>query len=178
MTFRGTIPEVAEQLAWVQRIPAKRKLLVPGNHDWLFQLQEPLARQMCNDVGMDVLIDEEVIIDGRRFYGTPAQPVFFNWAFNLEEEELEERYARIPPDADALITHCPMFGVLDTNSHDKRIGAKLLAESPAAEIPLHIFGHNHQRYGIKMRPGGKLSVNAAHCNEGYLGVNAPITLHI
>lgn len=50
---------------------------IAGNHDFAMESAPTLAR------GLDwtYLQDEEIVIDGFKFYGTPWSKTFLNWAF-------------------------------------------------------------------------------------------------
>ena len=50
--------------------------------------------------------------DNVRIYGSPWQPEFYNWAFNLPRngEEMKARWDAIPDNTDILITHGPAYG--------------------------------------------------------------------
>lgn len=57
------------------------------------------------------LEDSEVVIYGIRIYGTPWQPAFDNWAFNLPRgKACLDKWNRIPADIDILLTHTPPIG--------------------------------------------------------------------
>jgi hypothetical protein len=70
--------------------------------------------------------------DNIRIYGSPHQPFFFNWAFNLPRNgpELAEKWAAIPENTDILITHGPSWGHNDTTQYDRNrhLGCELLRE--------------------------------------------------
>src|SRR5690606_26824204 len=104
-TSLGTVPEILKFKNWFNALPHKHKLFVPGNHDWLFQKNESLAREIMENT--IVLIDEEITIDGVKFYGTPWTPMFFNWAFMKDDLELMDVFQNIPEDINVLITHGP-----------------------------------------------------------------------
>jgi len=55
---------------------------IAGNHDFCFEDY----RSDCEDelTNRGYLQDQEVTIDGLRFYGSPWQPWFYDWAFNLQ----------------------------------------------------------------------------------------------
>ena len=114
-------------------------------------------------------------------YGSPWQPEFCNWAFNLPHngKELESHWQAIPNDVDVLITHGPPFGVLDRNSSGMPCGCELLAKEIEERIKpqLHIFGHLHEGYGIACR-GKTLYINASTCTLNYRPTNPPIVIHV
>ena len=65
--------------------------------------------------GITYLEDEEVTVEGVRVFGSPWQPEFCNWAFNLERgEPCRQAWARIPTETDVLLTHGPPLGHGDT----------------------------------------------------------------
>lgn len=57
------------------------------------------------------LEDNAVELYGLKFYGTPWQPEFCRWAFNLPRgKACLEKWDLIPEDCDVLITHTPPVG--------------------------------------------------------------------
>ncbi len=56
------------------------------------------------------LEDSETSIKGVSIYGSPWQPEFCDWAFNLprKSEALREKWAKIPDKSDIVITHGPV----------------------------------------------------------------------
>jgi Icc-related predicted phosphoesterase len=112
-TSMGKVDEIIKFNAWMGTFPHATKLFIPGNHDWLLERDPALARELL--FNMTVLIDEAIEIGGVKFYGSPWQPFFFAWAFNLSRfGELKEKWALIPNDTEVLITHGPPAGILDT----------------------------------------------------------------
>ena len=116
-------------LEWFSELPYKMKVFIPGNHDRLIEDKPWDAWKMINfyhDKGVRCLIDDFVEFEGLKIYGSPWQPEFFNWAFNLPRngEELEEKWNAIPDDTDILLTHGPAWGILDTvvNRRDVNLG--------------------------------------------------------
>jgi Icc-related predicted phosphoesterase len=153
-------------------------LLIAGNHDWIFERNNLAARELRN---ITYLEDSAVEIDGVKFYGSPYQPEFFSWAFNLERSspELAQVWSRIPEEIDILITHGPPYGILDQPfGRGEHAGCELLLKRINEVRPkLHIFGHIHGSYG-QMRVGQTLFVNASLCDERYEPVNAPVVLEV
>jgi Icc-related predicted phosphoesterase len=126
------------------------KVVIPGNHDLEVESSPLTAKAMMQGKGIHFLIDEEVIIDGVKFYGSPWQPWFHDWAWNEQRgEPLRRIWAKIPTDTDVLITHGPPYGILDEVIYGgKSVGCEELRKRVLEVQPkLHIFGHIHEGYG-------------------------------
>jgi Icc-related predicted phosphoesterase len=84
-----------------------------------------------------------------KFYGSPWQPAFNDWAFNLPRgKPLAEVWAKIPEGVDVLITHGPPKGFGDETKGGKGEGCEDLLERVRAARPrLHLFGHIHESGG-------------------------------
>ncbi len=56
------------------------------------------------------LEDSSITLYGINIYGSPWQPFFCNWAFNLPRgEELASKWSAIPQETDVLLTHGAPF---------------------------------------------------------------------
>src|SRR5436190_1982375 len=62
---------------WLKQVPARKVIGVAGNHDFIFQR---LPEAVPPDLPWTYLQDEGTEWEGLRVYGTPWQPVFFDWA--------------------------------------------------------------------------------------------------
>lgn len=82
-TINGTVTEIRDFNRWFSALPHKHKIFVAGNHDWLFETDETLARQILHK-DIIYLQDSEITVEGLRIYGSPWQPRFYDWAFNLD----------------------------------------------------------------------------------------------
>ena len=177
-TIAGTYDEVKTFANWLHSQPHKHKIFVAGNHDWLFQREPSIARSLFVGVA-HYLQDSSVEIEGVKFYGSPWQPEFCNWAFNLPRGlPLAKKWDLIPRDTDVLITHGPPYSVLD-QSHPKgeELGCGELLNAVVWVRPqVHVFGHIHGGYGT--HKDGTLFVNASICDEAYHPVNAPIVFEV
>jgi Icc-related predicted phosphoesterase len=185
LTGKGTIPEVQKELYQLSLLNFSHKLTIAGNHDFLFEKQPALAKQLCEDNGIIYIHEKEIIINGVKFYGANWQPEFFDWAFNLKRgKELEDKWALIPDDTNVLITHGPPMNILDkTPDHYTRMGQHVGCEDltnrikQLKELKLHVFGHIHHGYGhIKLND--VMYCNASICNEQYKPVNKPYVFDI
>jgi Icc-related predicted phosphoesterase len=158
LTRLGELDEIRRVNRFLASLPHRHKLVVAGNHDWSFQTKPDLARKALT--AATYLEDSAVVIEGVKFYGSPWQPWFLDWAFNLQRgAPLVEKWALIPEDVDVLITHGPPAGIGDKAS-DGRVGCDdLLRRVEAIKPKLHIFGHIHEDRGIWKR-GSTVFVNA------------------
>lgn len=180
-------------LAWLygplsthlKRQPVERIVGTWGNHDWVGQLQPGCKYTMP----FECLVDERVDVtlsDGRSLsiYGSPWQPEFNCWAFNLPEDELAKKWARIPDGIDVLLLHGPPLGILDdTGAHIIGGNGRHLVGSSSLYSRLGVmkqpprvvvFGHVHHSHGARQVQGIRF-FNAAICTEQYKPTN-PVTV--
>jgi predicted phosphohydrolase len=150
----GRLTELAQVAAWLRGLPHRHKIVVAGNHDWCF-IREPAAARELLGPEIVYLQDSRAEIDGVRFWGSPWQPKFNTWAFNLPRgEPLAEKWALIPTGTDVLITHGPPAGIGDRSDDAARAGcADLLAAVGRIRPLLHLFGHIHPDGGCWLRDG-------------------------
>jgi predicted phosphohydrolase len=173
----GTLDEIKAFDAFLGSLPHPHKLLIAGNHDWPFaRVPEQAIALLHNAV---YLQDSGININGIKFWGSPWQPFFCNWAFNLPRgAPLAQVWAKIPTDTDVLITHGPPYGILDQVPGGEHVGCEELLKALRRIRPrTHIFGHIHEGYGV-LKQEGTIFVNASVCNERYRPVNAPIVIDV
>lgn len=156
------------------------KIFIAGNHDRLFE-NNPIdsTRKVREYPNISYLQDSKCNIDGVTIWGSPWQPEFYNWAFNLPRRgtELESKWKEIPNDTDILITHGPPQGHLDVSGYgDYDLGCELLRERIDIVKPkIHVFGHIHGSAGYKF-DGNTHFFNASILNERYSYQNRPMTI--
>jgi Icc-related predicted phosphoesterase len=170
MCGRGRLEEVREFGSWLAALPHKHKIVIAGNHDWPFEREPEEARKALGDV--IYLQDQQVTIEGFKIYGSPWQPEFGRWAFNLKRgEELREVWSKIPTDTDILLTHGPPYGTLDRTYDRRLVGCDDLRARLAdlTELKAHIFGHIHESYG-RGEKDDCLFYNASVCDLAQRGV--------
>jgi predicted phosphodiesterase len=147
-TMRGTLEQIEAFDWWLAARPHRHKVVIAGNHDWGFQRTPAKARSLIRHARY--LEDDEVTIGGLRIWGSPWQPWFHDWAFNLQRgTEIAAKWALIPDGIDVLITHGPPFGILDRTDNHEDVGCvDLLAAAHPAEAAFvrpHPRGARHAR---------------------------------
>lgn len=167
------------------------KVFIAGNHDrWMEDKPEESKGILTGYKTIDYLEDDWIhigdadphdpLVNVVKIYGSPWQPEFYNWAFNLPRagKELQEKWNAIPADTDILLTHGPAQGFLDTSGppyNEPNLGCELLTERIKEIKPkIHVCGHIHGGYGYKFHEGTHY-FNASILNERYEYVNKPIT---
>jgi Icc-related predicted phosphoesterase len=175
---KGDIHEFCE---WFESQDYKHKIFVAGNHDRMFENHPLESNTIVNNYNVTYLQDDEDIIDDVKIYGSPWQPEFMGWAFNLPRrgDELKEKWDAIPKDTDILITHGPPQDHLDVSGppyNEPHLGCELLRVKVDDQPPkIHVFGHIHGGYGYKFHNGTHF-INASVLNERYYQVNDPLTV--
>lgn len=165
------------------------KVAISGNHDFGFEKEPILSKEwFYGDVndhsnGLYYLQDEEITlnVNGQsvRIYGSPWQPYFHNWAFNLATAaQLKEKWDMIPKGLDILVTHGPARGLQDMTMRGEEVGCTELRKALLIAQPkLHVFGHIHESYGYT-KFGNTVVANASTCNLSYSPDNAPLVFDI
>jgi len=179
ITGHGGLKPIIEFSAWLKRQPHKHKIVIAGNHDWCFQNRDRDMSIKEISTAATYLEDSAIVIDGVKFYGSPWQPEFCDWAFNLPRgAALKEKWDMIPNDTDVLITHGPPLNILDW-CPGGNVGCSDL-RSRVLNMPnlkYHVFGHIHESYGTE-KHGNTTFVNASVCTGRYEPINQPIVLEL
>lgn len=182
--------EIESFLTWFDKIDNyDTKVFIAGNHDWGFQTKPDQCRGLLTGYKtVDYLEDEELVLyfDGPngdrpeenvRIYGSPWQPEFYNWAFNLPRNGpgLQHKWNMIPENTDILITHGPAWGFVDDveGRRGQHLGCELLAERIKEIKPkIHLCGHVHSGQGHYF-DGHTHYFNASVLNEQYIYTQSP-----
>lgn len=161
---------------WVNELAKRMKVIaVAGNHDFIFQEQPEDVPEM----DWTYLQDEGTEFEGLKIWGTPWQPYFYDWAFNLYEPDLVKKWALIPNDTDILLLHGPPHGYGDFSEYGNvHTGSPGLLEKILEIKPkLAVAGHIHSGYG-RYNIGDTIFVNASHVNEKYKPQNKPVVVEL
>jgi len=178
---RTNLRELTEFLIWFEKLPAKKKIMIAGNHDicldkkWverqkqvgsvegLLAFQHYMdAKELITKYDITYLEETDYVYEGLKIYGTPYSPSFHreNWVFNADRgQEIRTIWGRIPSDVDMLLTHSPVFGILDTVPIEGRtawhidghVGCQDLMEvvkKRLTKMKLHCYGHIHDNSGV------------------------------
>ncbi|KAG7455912.1 hypothetical protein MATL_G00246130 [Megalops atlanticus] len=201
-TELGLPSEVKKFNDWLGTLPYEIKIVIAGNHELTFD-QEFMADLIKQDfyyfpsasklkpenyenvqsllTNCIYLQDSEVTVRGLRIYGTPWQPWYYGWGFNLPRgQALLDKWNQIPDTTDILITHCPPLGFLDWVPRKmQRVGCVELLNTVQRRVQpkLHVFGHIHEGYGM-MTDGATTFVNASACTVNFQPMNAPIVVDL
>jgi Icc-related predicted phosphoesterase len=175
-TSMGYKGEITSFLEWFGKTDFEHKIFIAGNHDFGFENGFEISQEF-KDMGIHYLQDSEVTIDGIKFYGSPWQPEFNNWAFNLPRgEKLAEKWSKIPNDVDVLITHGPAYTILDYVPMGGNVGCEDLYHKIYEIKPkIHVCGHIHDSYGQKSVNGIEF-LNASILNDRYEYAHKPIVV--
>lgn len=191
-SMEGGLEEVQDFVRWFRTLPFQHKVLIAGNHDLSFdrtyrggrirggdesvKIKEAFL-EACADGQVTYLEDEKCEIEGISIYGTPWQPAFADWAFNLPRgQSLLEKWQAIPDNVQVLVVHGPPLGRGDLClPSGQRAGcADLLAEVQGRIRPeFLVCGHVHESAGVRF-DGTTHFLNATSVNEDYEVVHPPL----
>ena len=178
--------DVTDFFDWFSSIKGyDKKIFIAGNHDRILENDPTWSTLTIKDYpNLIYLQDEGYSIynieddSSVKLYGSPWQPEFNGWAFNLPRngEEMKARWDAIPTDTDILVTHGPPFGYLDIpGGQSIRVGCEMLRYRVDELKPkIHVFGHVHGGYGYYFN-GHTHFFNASVLNERYKYTNKPFT---
>lgn len=182
ITAHGTQEDFLAFVQWFSRQPHEHKIFIGGNHDSYLEQHPDEVLAIAEKHKVNYLDDSGVVINDIRFWGSPITPRFQDWSFMRDEEEIKKHWALIPDDTQFLITHGPVWGVMDevVRSADltehtgcPALGARIKQIKPA----YHVFGHIHEGYGKLTRDGTQF-LNVSSMNMHYVIQNKPVEVDI
>lgn len=166
-TSMGYEHEIRDFFKWYSKLTQyKYKIAIAGNHERLFESNGLLAKSHIPD-NVVYLEDNEVVIKGIRFYGSPVSLPFYNWAFMRPENKLKQHWEAIPDNVDVLITHTPPYGFCDFfEPKNENLGSPTLRDEILMRIKpkISVFGHIHTGRGFKVF-NETTFINAANTKE-------------
>jgi len=173
----------------------RQAICIAGNHDLSFDADfyerhwnrfqrryDPASREMellkrsCTYLEDSSCVircnsDNTCVPNNLLVYGSPWSSRFYDWAFNVSRGKASaELWARIPDEADVLITHGPPLGRGDRTSApgNLHVGCYDLLRQVQERIKprVHVFGHIHEGRGLSY-DGTTLYVNACSVDRNY-----------
>ena len=186
LTGRGYLNEIDDFLKWFDKIDNyDTKIFIAGNHDFGFEDNPNQIKSLLTEYKTVDYLQDDLLLVGKgdyedmvKVWGTPWQPEFHNWAFNLPRgEKLKEKWDMIPTNTDILITHGPPHGKLDYVPYSNmNVGCEELIKLVNEIKPkINVFGHIHEGYGYVF-DGNTHFINAAVLNGRYEFQNKPINV--
>lgn len=152
-------------LDWIANCRTAHIILVAGNHDYYLEsiaeeLQQRFGPKRFTDLSeaekeeqkLIYLQDQEVTLNGFRFYGTPwtrSHAVMRNKAFCKNNHTLLKLYSQIPIDVNCLLSHDAPFkignlGFSGTDLGNKPLTMVLQKRSPDVFICGHLHSGSHK----------------------------------
>ena len=201
-TNKGTLSDLAAFTAFIKAAETAftNVVVIAGNHDVSLDAEyyarecsrwhkKPLPLTTPNSFAAGInsdkttyLLDEGCIVaGGLQVYGSPWQPEFCEWAFNLNRgASCREKWDLIPASTDVLLTHGPPLGRGDEcKPRGNRAGCADLLEVVQSRVKpkVHVFGHIHEGFGTSS-DGVTDFVNASTCTWHYKPTNSPVVFDI
>lgn len=173
---------------WLDNLSVTKVIAIAGNHDFIFEKNPQLVPKL----NWTYLQDNFIYSHSLKIYGLPWQRRFYDWAFNLDEPELDKKYEQIPNDTNIIISHGPVYGygdkvprkITDENEETEEVllaehvGNRKFRERIMKTGPkLVVYGHIHSGYG-QYKYFDSMLINASLVNENYEPVNKPIYVEI
>jgi tetratricopeptide (TPR) repeat protein len=192
----GEQQEIEDFAAWIAEQPHTHKVVIAGNHEvtmdslhyercWRRFHKKKHDSALCraaiqNAPGVTYLEDSATEIAGVKLFGSPWQPKFFDWGFNVTRgSECRAKWDLIPDTTHILMTHGPPVGYGDAGHSVKHAGCVDLLQCVQQRVrPLfHVFGHLHYSYG-STTDGDTTFINASSCDEAYFPSQHPIVFDV
>ena len=191
----GRREDVVKFNSFLGSLPHRYKVVIAGNHDISLDTQEygrTLWSRFSHPTQLDSnemksLISNALYLEdfgcellGFNIYGSPWQPEFFNWGFNLiRGQALLDKWDMIPDNVDVLMTHGPPIGHGDLCGHGGRAGCVELLSTIQKRVKpkVHIFGHIHEGYG-QTTDGQTVFINASTCTLKYIPIQPAIVFDL
>lgn len=144
-------------------------IVTPGNHDIFVQNNLNLCKMEFKQLGIHLLVDEGIEVQGLKFWGSPwVPPINGGWAFEFPDvdyaEQAKRRWSFIPEGIDVLLTHTPPADILAGPWGCPYLREQIFQRSRPR---VHVFGHIHFNGGRTAWIDGVRFYNAACLDEGY-----------
>lgn len=192
LMYTGYPDEWYPRLDSLRALDHKRKIYVPGNHDFHVQNYRGVARAELRKAGVFCLDGHDLMteVNGLIVYGIPYVTGLRGWAYGASEEWLYEWLLKASdhlPDPDVVISHQPPYMIRDAVYPEKtgkysqeHVGSTALAKwfhCLERKPKVWVTGHIHESYGQENVDGCEF-FNVAMCDRNYEQNNKPLTWEI
>jgi Icc-related predicted phosphoesterase len=200
ITAKGELSTLNDFNQWcleLKRLGLVKEIIATfGNHELKDHFKNTPTGLQQRESAKDyiLLLDEEYVYDGVKFYGCPWTRRFFNWQYMIDSDnQAHEIYKKIPKDVDVLIVHGPPYGILDevsrlqwsaeagcTVSAIEYTGCKTIIEYIEKIQPMYyICGHIHEQYGLLNKSSSQTKfINASSLDDKYQYTHKPIVFEL
>ena len=197
-SFSGKYVNIRKFNEWLGSLGGE-KIVIAGNHDITFHKEyyeknwkrfHQTHRENIEETPASELLTNCVYLQDDshpikfqenqlNVYGSPWQPEFCDWAFNLDRgKECKEIWEKIPEETHILITHGPARNHGGQTNFGVPAGCEDLLRKIEKVKPLvHVFGHIHEAYGVYENKN-TIFINACNVNLKYNLVNPAIVFDI
>jgi len=188
----GSYKDVISFLEWMEELPHKYKIIIAGNHDFFFDTEIDLIYNpnhiIYDNNDISLLLNEypsviylnntHTYIDDIKVWGSPINLFFGNWAFNRRKgSDINKYWDMIPDDTDIIMTHGPVFGILDEINGEHVGDEGLLSAVDKIKPKIFVSGHIHEQHGIEIKNGVKY-INSSILDDRYKLKYKPIHITI
>lgn len=112
--------------SWLQDLPHRHKIVIPGNHEFNFHRSK--WRELITSATL--VVNEAIEVGGLRIWGSPVTPSDSGAFGGMIERDRKRVFSMIPEGTDVVITHSPSFGILDLESVEgEHQGCKEIADA-------------------------------------------------
>lgn len=177
---------------WIEQLPVDHVFMVAGNHDWYFYniVESNLSafRVACKGKLTYLFNETRTYIDNNglqwSIFGTCWCKEFCNWAFNLPNDKLVDKFKEIPSKVDIIISHDSpyAYGDIDIVMDNPAKLWEHLGNEPLAwrlfdvQYTLLVSGHIHS--GDHQYNEYYKCANVSHLNEKYYDKYKPFYIEI
>lgn len=154
-------------LPWCEDHKDQQIVIIGGNCDkWLYYNRDMLEWPE----NVHYLDDSETEVNGMKVYGTSWCPHNMNGAWEVDDKQLEEEFAKIPEGLDILVTHVPPKGEdleLDHDTEfDKHFGSEALTKAILEKKPkIVLCGHVHSGSHKPTKIGASIVMNVSRIDD-------------
>lgn len=193
LTTKHSKKEALDFIYWLAEQDYKEKIVIAGNHDTFLIDETWFVDELECISNSRYLCDSGTEFEGLKLWGSPWTQTFPNMnphcmAFTCDtDEELAEKWRKIPDNLDILVTHSPPHGIFDSiknmsygfeNDYSKHTGSVSLRNHVIGRIKprIHCFGHIHEHGGKVLDTVTTKFINCSHVNEHYQPVNKSVRI--